>query len=74
MFIKVSEAVEQYATENGIDLVLKRHNLRARPPEAPQMDLLIATTNVLYSNEQFDVTKQIIELLNAGYPEEIEVK
>jgi len=71
---RIVTAVEGYAKANGIDLVLKKHRLNS-PRFAPsQAELLLAGTDVLYSDEDLDVTEQIVALLNADYPSEIEVR
>ena len=74
MFRKVTGAVEKYARENGIDMVLKKTNLKQSPTSPSQTDLMIATTNVLYAGKQIDITDQVAEKLNSEYPGQIEVK
>jgi len=74
MFAKIGEAAEQYATNNGVDLVLRKHNLKTFLSEPSQANVFVATVNVLYSHKRFDVTDRIIALLNATYAAEIEVK
>jgi len=71
---KIVTVVERYAKANGIDIVLKKHLLNS-PRFAPsQAELFLVGTDVLYSDEKLDVTEQIVALLNADYPSEIEVR
>lgn len=74
MFRKVTTAVEEYASENSIDVVLKKTNLKQSPTAPSQTDLMIATTNVLYAGKTVDITDQIANKLNSEYPGQIEVK
>ncbi len=74
IFKKISVLIERYAMENKIDLVLKKQDLRATAMSPGDMSVIIASSDVLYVSESFEVTNAIIEGLNAQYPGEIRVK
>ena len=74
MWTRITAVVERYAKDNGIDLVLKKHQQEVPQPVLMQTELLIARADVLYSHESLDVSEHIVALLNADYPVEIEVR
>jgi len=70
----VVSCIQSYAQDNGINIVLKRVDLGSRSIPAVQQQMLIGTADVLYSDPKFDITDPIVDLLNSGYPNEIEEK
>jgi Skp family chaperone for outer membrane proteins len=71
MFNKIHEVINEYAEENGVDLVLKKQDLGVSASQPLEMDLILATAHVLYAREEFDVTAEVVRRLNADYPREI---
>ena len=71
IFNKVNAAIEQYARQHELDVVLKRQDLQVSPANAGGLSVLMATADVLYVNERYDITDEIIRQLNASYPGEI---
>jgi Skp family chaperone for outer membrane proteins len=74
LFAKVGKIVEAYARENNIDLVLKKQTLDLTGPETLGQNIMLATTEVLYADPALDISKAVIERLNAAYTGPIEVK
>lgn len=74
MFNKVADLLQQYAEANDIDLVLRKKSLRVSSGRPTELGVTVATADVLYVGEQFDVTDAIVEELNARYPREIREK
>jgi Skp family chaperone for outer membrane proteins len=68
----LNRAVNEYAAENDVDLVLKKQSLELTDRENPQ--LLLATADVLYARADLDISDRIVRRLNAGYAGPIEVK
>jgi Skp family chaperone for outer membrane proteins len=52
VFTYVTECVERYAKENDIDVVMNKN---------------VQLASILYSNESFDITSQVVSILNAEY-------
>jgi Skp family chaperone for outer membrane proteins len=71
MWGKINSLLEQYARANGIDLVLKKRGVQPSGAETAELGLIMATTDVLYVSERFEITNEIIKELNAQYPAEI---
>jgi len=71
VFNKINAVLEQYAREHDLDVVLKRQDLQVSPANAGGLSILMATADVLYVNDRYDVTDAIIRQLNASYPGEI---
>ena len=66
---RISTQLAAYAEANGIDLVLKKQNLRPSSAGQAEMGIIAATADVLYVNERFDVSEPIIKRLNAEWAE-----
>ncbi|MDP6106889.1 MAG: OmpH family outer membrane protein [Candidatus Brocadiia bacterium] len=71
MFNKIHKVINEYAEENGVDLVLKKQDLSVSANQPLEMDLILATAHVLYARDEFDVTAEVVRRLNADYPREI---
>jgi len=71
VFNRVGGIIARYAEENGIDLVLKRQDLRVSPDQPAEMNVVLTTAHVLYARASFDITDEIIKRLNADYPKEV---
>ena len=67
MFSKIAAVLDAYAEANSIDLVLKKQNLRASSATSAEMGIIMATADVLYVSDRFDVTEAIIKQLNAEW-------
>jgi Skp family chaperone for outer membrane proteins len=74
VFQKITEVVDVYAVENGLDLVLKQQKIDLAAPESAGQNIMLATTEVLYAAPTLDISSAVVERLNAAYPGPIEVK
>lgn len=72
MFLKIMVAIEEYASSNRVDLVLKKHRFPLSSEALAQMKLPIEEADILYAAPSLDVTGEIARALNAEYPREIE--
>ncbi len=71
VFNDINSVIEQHAREHGLDLVLKKQDLTVSPKQPSELGVIIATANVLYARDSYDITDAVVEALNARYPEEI---
>jgi Skp family chaperone for outer membrane proteins len=71
MFNKIGALLEVYAKENGIDLVLKKQNVRVSSADPAELGVIVATTEVLYASDEFDVTDVIVKQLNAQWGQDL---
>jgi len=74
MFNEISAVIERYAQRHGIDLVLKKQDLRVSPTQPVELGIIVTTAHVLYARESYDITDAIVQELNARYPGEIREK
>ena len=74
MLGQVKDAIKTYATNNNIDLVLKKDALDLKQGNLQSANMFMATAHVLYCREGFDATSEVTSILNRSYPDQIEVK
>ena len=65
VYTKTKEAIADYASKNGIDLVLVKDEIQL--PAASPNDLMpaLSTRKVLYSAPELDITDAVLEMVNA---------
>ena len=73
-FNDINGVVTEFARQNGLDLVLKQQDLTVSSDQPAELSVIIATANVLYARDAYDITDAIVQALNARYPEEIKDK
>ncbi len=74
MFGKIGKIVDAYARQHHVDLVLKKQTIDLTGPETLGQNIMLATTEVLYADPSLDISKAVIDQLNAAYKGPIEVK
>lgn len=74
LFNKINGVIGTYAEEKGIDLMLKKQDLRVSPRQPAEMNVVLTTAHVLYARKRLDVTQDIARRLNAQYPTEVRDK
>jgi Skp family chaperone for outer membrane proteins len=74
VFNQVNEIIRQYAQANNIDLVLKKQDLTVSATQPVELGVIVATADVLFARDTFDITDDIVRDLNARYPKEIKEK
>ncbi len=74
MLGKVSRAVDAYAEEQGIQVVLKKQDLQLAGEQSLQPQLIMGTADVLYASPDLEITEGVIRKLNADYEGPIRVQ
>ena len=71
---KINALIEQHAKTHGLDLVLKKRDWRLAASRPEELNVVLATMDVLYASERLDITESIVKELNAQYPGEMKGK
>ena len=74
MFNKISRTVSEHAQRHEIDLVLKKQDLSVSATNPAEVGVIVATADVLYTRDEFDISAKIASALNDQYPAEIKEK
>jgi Skp family chaperone for outer membrane proteins len=72
IFTNLTRAVDAYADEHGVDLVLKKFNPGSS--DSVEQNLLIATAAVLHASAAMDISDAVVQKMNADYRGPIQVK
>ncbi|MFP4027212.1 MAG: OmpH family outer membrane protein [Candidatus Brocadiia bacterium] len=74
MFNTINEIITLHAREHDLDLVLKKQDLSVSASQPKELGVIVATADVLFAENKFDITHDILKELNARYPGEIQEK
>ncbi|MBS3763589.1 MAG: OmpH family outer membrane protein [Planctomycetes bacterium] len=74
MFNTINEIITLHAREHDLDLVLKKQDLSVSASQPKELGVIVATADVLFAENKFDITQDVLKELNARYPGEIQEK
>lgn len=67
MYSEILRVIEEYARENGLDLVLYRDIVDLQSETTAELQLKMTQRKVLYNSSAMDITDAVIRRLNAQY-------
>jgi Skp family chaperone for outer membrane proteins len=71
IYMNLKKAIEAYAKENGIDMVIMAEEANlADSQSAQELQMKISLRKVLYANENLDITQQVVTKVNGDWLKE----
>ena len=73
IFHEIKQTVDRYARQQGIVLVLKKSTIKSVTKGRLQEELArIQAMSVIFAADSLDITKSIVELLDAAHPKDVQ--